>query len=75
MYSKRPCHMSIRGRFARNAVFSYTKAASESTIAREMLCFTIERAVGGCEGRRLRRRVRLWSPFFAYSRIGPHWEV
>ena len=37
--------------------FSYVlpqKAAFESKIAREMLCFTIETGVGGREGRRCR---------------------
>ena len=33
------------------AVFSHTRVASESKIAREMLC-TIETGLRGCEGRR-----------------------
>ena len=37
---------------AGNAVFSHTKVVSESKIVHEMLCFTKETAVGGCEGRR-----------------------
>ena len=36
---------------AGNAVFSHTKVLSESKIVRELPCFTIETAVGGCEGR------------------------
>ena len=44
--------MSSRGMCARNAVFSHTGVVSECKIVREMLCFTIETAVGGCEGRR-----------------------
>ena len=35
-------------------MFCHTKAAFESKIAREMLCFTIETGVGGREGRRCR---------------------
>ena len=53
--------------------FSLTKAVSERKIAREMLCFTIETAVSGCEGKRCETAVaamvayaRLWS-----GRIGP----
>ena len=34
--------------------FYHTEAGSESKIAREMPCFTIETAVGGREGRRRR---------------------
>ena len=33
-------------------VFYHTKDAAESKMAREMLCFTIETDVGGCERRR-----------------------
>ena len=51
---------------------------SESKIMREMLCFTIETAVRLCEGRRCKMAgadmftyVGLWSPIFAYIRIGP----
>ena len=56
--------------------FSHAEVASESKIAREMLCFTIETAVGGCEGRRCKTAVaamvayaRLWSPMLAYARL------
>ena len=54
---------------AGNTVFSHTKIVSESKIVREMLCFTIETAVSGCEGRRCETAGaamlaygRLWSP-------------
>ena len=60
--------MSIRGSCAGNAVFYHRKAAFESKIARERLCFTIETAVGGREGRRcwtagaaMVAYARLWS--------------
>ena len=59
---------------AGNAVFFHTKVVSESKIAREMLCFTIETAVRLCEVRRCKTAVadvlaygRLCSP---YARIG-----
>ena len=49
---------------------------SESKIVREMLCFTIETVVGGCEGRRCETAVaamlaygRLCSPMVAYARL------
>ena len=74
-----------------NAVFSNTEAVSESKIVREMLCFTIETAVGGCEGRRCETAGaamvaygygRLWSPMVAHGRLWSpmvgsvrHWEV
>ena len=44
--------MSSRGMCAGNAAFFHTEVVSESRIVREMLCFTIETAVRGCEGRR-----------------------
>ena len=49
----------------------HTKAVSESKIAREMLCFTIETAVCAKVGG-VRRRVRLCSPS-----VGSilHWEA
>ena len=37
-----------------SGVFYHTNAAAESKMAREMLCFTIETAVGGPKGRRCR---------------------
>ena len=62
---------------AGNDVFSHTKVAFESQMVRQMLCFTIETAVRGCEGRRCETAgaamfayVRLWSPMVAYRRIG-----
>ena len=64
---------------AGNAVFSHTKVVSESKIVREMLCCTIETAVGGCEGRMCETAgaamvayARLWSAI-----VGSvlHWEV
>ena len=58
-----------------NAVFSDTEVVSESKIVREMLCFTIETAVGGCEGRRCETAV---AAMVAYARlVGSvlHWEV
>ena len=58
--------MSIRGSCARNAVSYHTKDAAESKMAREMLCFTIETAVGGREGRRCQTAV---SVMFAYGRL------
>ena len=45
------CRVSIPWVFR---VFYHTKAASESKIAREMVCFTIETVVGGREGRMFR---------------------
>ena len=42
---------------ARNAVFFHTEVVSESKMVRKMLCFTIETAVGGCEGRRCETAV------------------
>ena len=71
--------MSSRGMCARNVVFSHTEVVSESKIVCEMLCFTVETAVGGCEGRRCETAVaamvayaRLWAPI-----VGSllHWEV
>ena len=63
---------------ARNAAFYHTEVASESKIVCEMLCFTIETAAGGFEGRRCETAVaamvaygRLWSPVVAYRRICP----
>ena len=63
---------------AGNAVFFHTEVVSESKIVREMLCFTIETAVGGCEGRRCETvraamvaYARLCSPMLDYGRIGP----
>ena len=48
-------------------------------MTREMLCFTIETAAGGCEGRWCRRRVRamvgyarLCSDMVGYARGSPH---
>ena len=70
--------MSCRGMCAGNAVFFHTKLVSESKIACEMLCFTVETAVCLCEGRRCKTAVagmvayaRLWSPMLGYRRIGP----
>ena len=70
--------MSCRGMCAGNAVFFYAKVVSESKIARELLCFTIETAVRLCEGGRCKTAVadmvayaRLWSPMLGYRRIGP----
>ena len=59
--------------------FYHTEAGSESKIAREMLCFTIETAVGGREGRRCRtggcglssRLARAMSALVSHS---PHWQ-
>ena len=42
--------MSSRGMCAGNAAFFHREVVSESKIAYEMRCFTIESAVGGCEG-------------------------
>ena len=53
--------------FARNAVFSHTEIVSESKMVREMLCFTIETAVGGSEGKRCETAV---AAMLAYGRIG-----
>ena len=52
-----------------NAVF-FTEVVFESKMVREMkcLCFTIETAVGGCEGRRCETTV---AAMLAYGRIGP----
>ena len=57
-------------------MFLHTKVVSESKIAREMLCFTIETAVRQCEGRRCETAVadmlaygRLCSPMVAYARL------
>ena len=65
--------------FVGNAVFFHIKVVSESKIAREMLCFTIETGVRWCEGRRCKTAVadmvaygRLCSDFFGLVR---HWEV
>ena len=33
-------------------MFSHTAVVAESKVVREILCFTIETAAGGCEGRR-----------------------
>ena len=64
---------------AGNALFCHTRVVSESKIAREMLCFTMETAVGGCEGRRCERAV---AAVVAYAslcspNVGSvlHWEV
>ena len=51
------------------------KAGSESKIAREMLCFTIETVVGGCEGKRCRTGgcglgARYVRAMFAVARAG-----
>ena len=65
--------MSSRGTCARNAVFSHTEVVSESKIVHEMQCFTMETAVGGCEGRRCEGGcgyARLCSPMLGYGRIG-----
>ena len=37
--------MSCRGQCAGNALFYHTNVVSESKIVREMLCFTLEKAV------------------------------
>ena len=59
---------------AGNALFSHTKVVSERKIVREMLCFTIKTAVGGCEGRCERAGAvayaRLCSAMGGYRRIG-----
>ena len=47
-------------------MFSHTKVDSESKIVRKLLCFTIETAVGGCEGRRCETAV---AAMLAYARI------
>ena len=64
---------------ARNVAFSQTEVVSESKVVREMLHFTIETAVGGCDGRRsetvvaaMLAYVRLWSPMVGSVR---RWEV
>ena len=61
---------------AGHAVFFHTQGVSESKIVREMLCFTKETVVGGCEGRRCGTAVaamlayaRLCSPMVAYARL------
>ena len=71
--------MSCRGMCAGNAVFFHTKVVSESKMAREMLCFTIETAVRLCEGRRCKTAV---ADMVAYARLCSdivgsvrHWEV
>ena len=48
-------------------MFPHTKVLSESKIVRRMLRFTIETAVGGCEGRRCETAVA--SPFI-FSLLG-----
>ena len=60
--------MSNRGMCA---VVSHTQFASERRIAREMLCFTIETAVGGCEGRRCGTAVAAMLAYamVAYARL------
>ena len=55
--------MSSRGMCAGNAVFYHAEVVSQSKIAREMRCFPIETAVGGCEGSRCETA--------AYARLGP----
>ena len=45
------CHHAECGS---SGVFYHTNAAAESMMARKMLCFTIETASGGREGRRCR---------------------
>ena len=70
--------MSSRGVCAGNAVFNYhTEVVCECKMMCEMLCFTIEMAMGGCEGGRCETAVaamlayvRLCSAMFAYGRIG-----
>ena len=62
---------------AGNAVFYHTDGVSESKIAREMMCFTIETVAGGCEGGRCETAVagmlaygRLCSPMVAPVPLG-----
>ena len=47
-------------------MFFHTKVVSESKIAREMLCFTIEMGVRWCEGRRCKTAV---VDLVAYGRL------
>ena len=62
---------SSRGMCAGHAVFSHTKVDSESKIVRELLCFTIETAVGGREGRRRGTAVAaMVANVVAYARSG-----
>ena len=51
---------------AGNAVFFHAKVMSESKIAREMLCFTIDTAVRLCEVRRCKTAV---ADVLAYGRL------
>ena len=64
---------------AGNAAFSHAIVVSESKIVRQMLCFTIETAVGGCEGRRCETAG---AAMLAYGRLCSriagsvlHWEM
>ena len=64
---------------AGNAVFFHTKVVSESKIVCKMLCFIIETAVGGYEGRRCEMVVAI---MLAYDRLRSpivgsvlYWEV
>ena len=54
-----------------SGVFYHTNAAAESKLAREMLCFTIETAAGGREGRRC--RTGGCGPCSRYVRVCPRW--
>ena len=58
--------MSSRGTCAGIVVFFHTEVVSESKIVREMLCFTIETAVGGCQGRTRETAV---ADMVAYARL------
>ena len=62
---------SSRYMCAGNSVFSHTEGVSESKMACEMLCFTIETAVGGCEGRRCETAV---AAMFAPIRLHPRYN-
>ena len=68
--------MLSRGMCAGNAVFYHTEVVFESKMVREMLCFTIETAVGGCAGRRCETAgaamvayACLCLPMVAYARL------
>ena len=61
--------MSSRGMCAGNAVFYHTEVVFESKIVPEMRCFTIETAVGGCEGRKCETAVASIA-MVAYARLG-----
>ena len=58
--------MSSRGMCAGNVAFSHTEVVFESKVVREMLCFTIETAVGGCEGRRCEKAAGLATVALCY---------